>query len=125
LPDGSGHLRFQAYRAKSGKVVIEESLWLTFQQGKAIVENNPIGRRADSDRGGTFLGYGVDLHLTEVQLGMRGWPISFGNQWQDSGASLSPLRTDFFFAAPAQGSTSHLCGQGRLAELYTGIRRQL
>jgi hypothetical protein len=37
--------RFQAYRAKSSKVVIEESLWLTFQQGKVIVENNPIGRQ--------------------------------------------------------------------------------
>jgi hypothetical protein len=45
LPDSSGHPRFQAYRAESKKVVIEESLWLTLNKSKVIVENNPIGSR--------------------------------------------------------------------------------
>jgi hypothetical protein len=45
LPDSSRHLRFQAYRAESKKVVIEESLWLTLNKSKVIVENNPIGSR--------------------------------------------------------------------------------
>jgi hypothetical protein len=45
LPDSSGHPRFQLIGQNLSKWFIEESLWLTLQQGKVIVENNPIGRQ--------------------------------------------------------------------------------
>jgi hypothetical protein len=45
LPDSGGHPRSQAYQAKSKKVAVEEGLWLTFQQGEEIVEDNLIGRQ--------------------------------------------------------------------------------
>jgi hypothetical protein len=45
LPDSGGHPRSQAYQTKSKKVAVEEGLWLTFQQGEEIVEDNLIGRQ--------------------------------------------------------------------------------